>query len=493
MQSQDKLEYIRGRVGARQTTGLTNEVLSEFLKSDKSLTMAIDLGYSQFQELEKNYASDLKQSERVLIENLQEGYINFYPKDQTNPYVTLAAKGPWIVTTHGSVLHDSGGYGMLGLGHSPDFILQTMAKPHVMANVMTANFSQKKLYELLRKEIGHNRKDRPFAKFICVNSGSESVTVATRISDIHAKKMTDPSGPHAGKKIMFLVMKGGFHGRTERPAQASDSSQKNYQVLASFRDHKHAHAIAPNDIGELKKAYEWAATENVYFEMAFVEPVMGEGNPGMAMTRAYYDELRKITKSNDTLLLVDSIQAGLRATGHLSICDYPGFETCTPPDMETYSKAINAGQFPLSIVAVTQSSADMYVRGVYGNTMTTNPRALEVACAVLNSITPEMRRNIVERGHEFVDKLSALKKEFPEYVVGVQGTGLLCSIELNSKTHKVIGHDQVEEYMRKRGIGVIHGGQNALRLTPHFQITSREVDLVIDAIRDALKNGPRCN
>ena len=44
--------------------------------------------------------------------------------------------------------------------------------------------------------------------------------------------------------------------------------------------------------------------------------------------------------------------------------------------------------------------------------------------------------------------------------------------------------------MRKHGINVIHGGTNALRFTPSFDITSEEVDLIIDATRDALVNGP---
>ena len=50
---------------------------------------------------------------------MQAGYVNFYPDDAVNPYVALAARGPWIVTLKGAVLHDSGGYGMLGFGHAP--------------------------------------------------------------------------------------------------------------------------------------------------------------------------------------------------------------------------------------------------------------------------------------------------------------------------------------------------------------------------------------
>jgi 4-aminobutyrate aminotransferase-like enzyme len=44
--------------------------------------------------------------------------------------------------------------------------------------------------------------------------------------------------------------------------------------------------------------------------------------------------------------------------------------------------------------------------------------------------------------------------------------------------------------MRIRGINVIHGGKNALRYTPPFDITSAEVDLIIEATRDAIVNGP---
>ena len=40
------------------------------------------------------------------------------------------------------------------------------------------------------------------------------------------------------------------------------------------------------------------------------------------------------------------------------------------------------------------------------------------------------------------------------------------------------------------GINVIHGGTNALRFTPSFDMTSAEVDLIVEATRDAIINGP---
>jgi acetylornithine/succinyldiaminopimelate/putrescine aminotransferase len=221
-----------------------------------------------------------------------------------------------------------------------------------------------------------------------------------------------------------------------------------------------------------------------------LEPVMGEGNPGRAVTPEFYAAARRLTQAHGTLLVVDSIQAGLRAHGVLSIVDYPGFENLPPPDMETYSKALNAGQYPLSVLAVSEAVAKSYRKGIYGNTMTTNPRALEIACAVLNNLTPELRRNICERGTEFLDKLRALAQRMPGYITNVQGTGLLFSCEL-APVFKCYGTDSTEEFMRKQGIGVIHGGTNSLRFTPCFDISSAEVDLVIEGVRNALEQGPR--
>src|SRR5690606_27719870 len=100
-------------------------------------------------------------------------------------------------------------------------------------------------------------------------------------------------------------------------------------------------------------------------------------------------------------------------------------------------------------------------------TMTANPRALDVGVAVLEAVTAEMRENIAMRGREFLEKLEKLKTELGGRITKVQGTGLLFSCELDSR-YKCYGTDSTEEYMRMQGVGVIHGGANSLRYTPHF-------------------------
>ena len=487
----ERLNQMRGHGGVARTRGLTDEQITAFADADPRLEQAVVDAHEAFTQLLNDEPELLALDELGQAAKIQAGYVNFYAADAVNPYVSLAAAGPWLVTLKGAVVYDAGGYGMIGAGHAPPEVLAAMSRKHVMANVMTPNISQKHFMERLRREIGHTRGACPFDRFICVNSGSESVTVAARLSDMNAKIMTDPGGRYAHKPTRILSLRGSFHGRTQRPAQFSDSTRKNYcKYLASFRDHDSLITVEPNDTEQLRQVFDWAGSNGIFIEAFFMEPVMGEGNPGVAITPEFYAEARRLTLEHGSLLLIDSIQAGLRAHGVLSIVDYPGFEDQEAPDMETYSKALNAGQYPLSVLALTERAASLYRTGVYGNTMTTNPRALDVACAVLDALTPELRQNIRERGAEALAKLQALREEVGDRITGVQGTGLLFSVGLDGSRYKAYGAGSLEEYMRLHGASVIHGGENSLRYTPHFAITSAEVDLLVGATREAVLKGP---
>jgi acetylornithine/succinyldiaminopimelate/putrescine aminotransferase len=483
----ETLNAIRKYAGTRVTLGLSDEILEKFFELDPSLPAAIKDAARIHQELCEEYGELLAGDETDLVDSLQADFINFYPANTINPYVSMAAAGPWLITTHGAVIHDNGGYGMLGLGHSPCLIMAAMSNSHVMANIMTPNISHARFSKRLKAEVGQLRGHCPFEKFICMNSGSESVTVAFRISDVNALKYTSDGGRHANKPVRILSLAGSFHGRTDRPAQASDSCIQTYKKnLATHASNENLVTIPVNDIEALRAAYATAESDGYFIEMMLMEPVMGEGDPGQSIDRAFYDVARELTLAHGSLLLVDSIQAGIRGTGYLSIVDYPGFEDCHAPDMETYSKALNAGQYPLSVLACNERASQLYVRGIYGNTMTSNPRALEVGCAVLDNLTDEIRQNIRLRGDQMVEGLKGLMVEFPEKVLHVQGTGLLFSAELDPSI-EVVGFNGIETWLRKNGLGVIHGGENSLRFTPHFWLSEEEVELLVDLVRQGIR------
>ena len=482
------LRKIRKNSGKMDTIGLTDKVIAKFCERDAKLLEAISEGLANHEMLSKSLGKEIMLTdESELVSLLQEDYVNFYAPATVNPYIALAAKGPWIITSHGAVVHDNGGYGMLGAGHGPNRVIDAMSQNWVMANVMTPSFSHSRLANALKSELGHTRGHCPFTKFICMNSGSESMTVALRIADINANKQTGPGGKYENYPIKMIAVERSFHGRTDRPAQISHSCKSGYDKnLATFQKRDNLILVPANDPVALEEVFQRSVKEKFFIELVAIEPIQGEGNPGMCVTREFYDAARRLTNEHDSMLLVDSIQAGIRGQGCLSVIDYAGFQDAEVPDMETWSKAINAGQYPLSVLGMNDRASSMYVVGIYGNTMTTNPRALETAVAVLEEITPELRQNIKDRGAEFVEKLQLLAAELPGTITKVQGTGLLLSAELVPEKYPVVGFDAVEPWCRRKGLGVIHGGHNALRFTPHFRITSEEIDLIIDIVREAL-------
>ena len=216
------LEQMRNASGIPETIGLPDNVILDFVNRDSTLMQAIEEAAATQSQLP---SEKLMMNETDLVSELQDDFVNFYAPATVNPYVAIAGRGPWIITSHGAVLHDNGGYGMLGGGHGPTEIISAMSENHVMANVMTPSFSQARLATALKKELGHTRGSCPFSKFICMNSGSESMTVAMRICDINSNIMTGPGGRHEGKPVKLLAIERAFHGRTDRPAQIAHSGK----------------------------------------------------------------------------------------------------------------------------------------------------------------------------------------------------------------------------------------------------------------------------
>jgi acetylornithine/succinyldiaminopimelate/putrescine aminotransferase len=481
------LQLLSSSAGTPNSVGLDWDTIVKFLIKDQTLSRAIFDAEEAYASLGEEYKILLRLSEAEVITRLQEGFLNFYSIDTVSPYIPLSACGPWIITAYGAVIYETGGYGMLGFGHAPAFLESVQSKPMMMANIMTAQLIQHKFDVSLRSRIGHHRSPAqcPYHRFICLNSGSEAMTVATRISDVNAAVLTKSGERYHGRNISFLGLKGGFHGRTCRPAQASDSSRAKYEVMASFRDTKNLITVGPNNIAELREVFDSAEKNNVFIEAFLIEPVMGEGNPGLAITPEFYAEARRLTTDHGAMLVVDSIQAGLRAQGVLSICDYPGFEGLPSPDMESFSKAINAGQYPLSVLAMTEQCASLYRPGIYGNTMTTNARALETAVAVLEQCDSAFEATVRRQGKSMLAAMGKVQTRFPSLVTKVQGTGLIVSVEL-AEGVKVYGSNSVEDWMRKHGVNVIHGGARSLRFTPRFLITDDEIEVIANVLEAAL-------
>src|SRR5687768_9344762 len=171
----ESLKPLRESGGARATLGLSDEAILQFAATHADLVAAIEDGVEPYRAFAAEMPEVAKLGEAEQVRAVHAGFVNFYQEDALNPYLAIAARGPWIVTSKGAVIYDTGGYGMLGFGHTPDSVLAAMSKPQVMANIMTPSPSHLRFSQALMKEIGHTRGGSPYAKFLCLNSGSEAV------------------------------------------------------------------------------------------------------------------------------------------------------------------------------------------------------------------------------------------------------------------------------------------------------------------------------
>ena len=131
------LAPLRRHAGTVRTSGLDDATVVRLGARFPELADAIRAAADAHAGIKAEFGDLLDIDEQAQIDAVQAGFVNFYADDAVNPYVAIAARGPWIVTLKGRVVHDNGGYGMLGFGHTPANVLKTMAQPQVMANIMS--------------------------------------------------------------------------------------------------------------------------------------------------------------------------------------------------------------------------------------------------------------------------------------------------------------------------------------------------------------------
>ena len=128
------------------------------------------------------------------------------------------------------------------------------------------------------------------------------------------------------------------------------------------------------------------------------------------------------------------------------------------------------------------------------NTYGGNPLSCAVGSAVLDAIDDDnLQENCHQIGTQFLTGLSQLRDEF-EIVGDVRGKGLMIAVEFvqdknSRKPLEAAKVNQLLELCRQRGVlygkGGIHG--NMFRVKPPMCVSSADVDLAVDVLRDSLK------
>lgn len=214
-----------------------------------------------------------------------------------------------------------------------------------------------------------------------------------------------------------------------------------------------------------------------------VEPVQGEGGYIVPPPK-FFDELVRVARQNDILLIFDEVQSGMGRTGKMWAAEH--FNAV--PDILAVAKGIASG-LPLG-ATVARADLMKWPPGAHASTFGGNPVACTAALVTIALLEEELVDNAARMGAYMRDRIHDWPERFP--VVGnVRGLGLMIGIELvrDRKTKEKAAdlRDRVIQLAFERGLLVLGAGDNTVRLSPPLVVSRDQCDFAIETLEQCLK------
>jgi acetylornithine/N-succinyldiaminopimelate aminotransferase len=372
--------------------------------------------------------------------------------------IMVEGRGSWLTDNNGKRYLDFlQGWAVNCLGHcNPGMIEALNAQAKKLINPSPAFYNEPmvRLSNLLTT-------NSCFNKVFFANSGAEANEGAIKL----ARKWGQLNKSGAFEIITFDHS---FHGRTLATMSASGKPGWDTMFAPQVSGFPKADL---NDLDSVKKL----VTDKTVAVM--IEPVQGEGGV-IPASPEFMRELRKFTKENNILLIVDEVQAGCGRTGTLFAYQHYGIE----PDIMTLGKGIGGG-VPLAALLATDAIA-CFVPGDQGGTYNGNPLMTAVGISVIEQLTaPGFLDNVKRKGELLKSELLTISAEFG--LEGERGEGLLRALMLG----KDVGGKLVELARDRSPEGLLINSPrpNLLRFMPALNVSDEEIHQMCAMLRELLK------
>ncbi len=350
------------------------------------------------------------------------------------------------------------GIGVNALGHAHPAIQATLKRQAGRLIHISNLFFHEYQAELAKRLTVISGLDRAF---FC-NSGTEAWEGALKLARIYARtRNTNGHKP----KWRILALDNSFHGRT-------------FGSLAITGQAKYRDPFVPlmpgvgfvrfNDVDDLKHQFDAGVCA------ICLETIQGEGGI-CPVSPEFLHVARKLTESNDALLILDEIQCGLGRTGRYFAYQHYGVK----PDIVTIAKPLAAG-LPLGAILATNRAAGSMHAGMHGTTFGGGPLTCAVAIEFLRQLDKSLD-HVGEVGGYFRAQLEWLKAKH-SCVREVRGMGLMLAVELDSSDKA----KAVVSTLLKKRILINRTHETVLRFLPPYIIQNKHVDEVIRALDSAL-------
>jgi acetylornithine/N-succinyldiaminopimelate aminotransferase len=270
-------------------------------------------------------------------------------------------------------------------------------------------------------------------KVFLSNSGTEAMECAIKLARRHRR---------GGD---FVVLEGGFHGRTMGALSATPQEEKQ----APFAPLVPGFRVAPRH-GPLPVDESTAAV--------IIEPIQGESgihpiDPGLLASA------RELCDEHGALLVFDEIQCGMGRTGTLWAWQQLGVR----PDVMTTAKGLGGG-VPIGACVTAPAHANLFEPGDHGSTFAGGPVVCAAANAVLDVVDDQaFLRGVTLKGERLAAGLRDLGLE-------VRGLGLMLAFRAEEAPALV------RRALLEGRLVLNATGPDTVRLLPPLTVSDDEID-----------------
>ena len=375
--------------------------------------------------------------------------MNLFDVYSLYPIEPVKGEGCHVFTADGSEYLDLyGGHAVISIGHAHPTYVKAVAD-QVGKLGFYSNSVENSLQQQFADRLGRISGYDDYALFLC-NSGAEANENAMKLASFATGR----------KKI--LAFSKAFHGRTSGAVAATD----NPKIQAPFNATENVE-FAP--LGDIKAVEEKLATGQ--FAAVIVEGIQGVSGihePGDEFLR----QLREVTRTTGTLLILDEIQSGYGRTGRFFAHQYSGIR----PDIITMAKGIANG-FPMGAVIISpEIKAE---KGMLGTTFGGNHLACAAAIAVLDVFEGE---NLIENAAKVGEYLLEQLRTIPE-IKEVRGHGLMIGVEIDGDASALRRKLLFDHHIFTGGAGA-----HTVRLLPALSITRKDADRFLTEFKACLRS-----
>lgn len=210
-----------------------------------------------------------------------------------------------------------------------------------------------------------------------------------------------------------------------------------------------------------------------------LEPIQGEGGDNHFRPE-FFKALRDICDEHEILFILDEVQTGVGLTGKFWAHEHYDIK----PDLVSFGKKTQVcgvlGAERLDEIADNVFTEPSRINSTFGGNLVDMVRC----SAILKIIHKEkLVDNACRRGAELLQGLEALALEFPDIMDNARGRGLMCAFDLKDTEKR----NSFRSKLYAEKLLVVGCGDKSIRFRPHLIITQKEVQMILDILRKALK------